>query len=140
MKTITLTIALVLTSALAFSQDIIKLKATGMSAKEKLPSGKWGEWVAKDNKEGIIIVIYIKEQRIKVFGSKTLVYEVLAAGKEKKDSDGDTYFDMECLDYDGDECDIRYMILDGSSVPGSRQIYIYYPNFAIVWNTVKLND
>ncbi len=130
MKTLGLSIALMLFTSIGFSQ-VFKFETENVCFREKTDAGTWTNW--SDWKElNMSLHIDFDNDKVIIFLDNKVIFNISEYKPEEIDADGDSTHEFVCTDNDGVKCRIRLMILKSDN--DRIQLYIDYPNYMFAYN------
>lgn len=113
--------------------QVIKLKATGISFKEK-KNGSWQDWSEWED-ANILVTLDLDVERIIVYSSTKQTFDIAKYEGESKDKDGDSTFSFLCVNQEGYECLIKFLKMQD----GSKQLYFNFNKTIVAYNVYTLD-
>ncbi|MFN5911634.1 MAG: hypothetical protein ACK45H_09890 [Bacteroidota bacterium] len=124
-----ISISLFLFSTGAFSQ-VDKYKSHAISTKTE-GDDEYSDW----EETTVLITIDMDQQRIKIYSKVPQVYDVVSFDEAYEDEDGDTVFNMYCVDDEGIECRLRLI----SRTSGNAELYCDYSDLSWVYSIYSVD-
>jgi hypothetical protein len=116
--------------------QVLKLKSTAIAYQYQDENNQWEEWTDFEE-TSVLIVMNLNEERITIYSQETQVYDIVQSDGETKDSDGDEFLSLRCVNEDGINCTVRLATLYSDG--GRSQLYINFSNMVLVYNVYSLD-
>jgi len=135
-KSICLTVIVLLTFSTFSYGQVSKLKTTSYSSKYKINDYRWSEW-EEWQETSVLIMFDFDKQRVTIFSKVTQIYDIIENEGTEYDSDGDKTLSLYCVDKEGLTCRIRLVKLISQN--GRNQLYVDYKDIKWVYNVYSLD-
>jgi len=137
-RTLLLIISLLIFGMATTSAQVYKLRTSSIATTMTDESGTWEDW--SDWEEvSLLVTLDIPNLRITIYSDEKQTYDITSSEEETTDENGDTIYQFECVDQDGDECSVKFM--ERVSQEDQRsEIYVLYDEYAWVYKVYSLDD